>query len=380
MAPGPGARDRRARARAARHAASRSSRWRQKALRRYGFADGTSRGSTCRSGLRAASLPPGLRGLRPLLSGARTRSRPLSIPTPRAAPTAARSARARSGRTPIRAARRRASRARPRASAARRSTLPASAAVVTARSHVRTPARSREIVRRPSRAYLRIRYGSPVSLKSDARTARCRRPRTRSARAASSSERRPSHTRLGAARQAWKSWSWPDSASCHSPISSSTSSRHALGDGAQQLPVGPVPRWPSETATTVAAGLRRRERVGGQRRRARRAALGPPSSPERVGDDDVHARAQRSRERVQVLQPLALAAATRRRRPRSGPTASTTAPRPGAGPSARGRAGTARVEDHDDAAARPGAAARRACLARGESVADRAPAAAPYAP
>ena len=92
---------------------------------------------------------------------------------------------------------------RPRAGAAPaapRPTRRAESAIVTARSHVRTPFRSGEIVRRPSRAYLRIRYGQRGVVELGLlERARCPTSARRISRAASSSERRPSQTRFGAA-------------------------------------------------------------------------------------------------------------------------------------------------------------------------------------
>ena len=137
------------------------------------------------------------------------------------------------------------------------------------------PARSGETVRRPSRAYLRIRYGSAVSLNSD---------RSNGTMPDVGAEDQPRRLLVGAAAEPDEvrrargrpgSPGRPGLVSCHAPISSSTSSRHALGDLAQQLPVRAVAEMARATRRRRSRRrIGRRERVGGQRHQ--RAPRRPP--------------------------------------------------------------------------------------------------------
>ena len=128
------------------------------------------------------------------------------------------------------------------------------------------------------------------------------------------------------------------------------------------------PRWPSETATTVAPG----SGAGNESAASGTSSGSPPSSrasvAQRVGDDDRHRRAQ-ARGQVQLLQPLALA-----RRGVVGDLVAVPAPVPELGvrvlgdQAARERV-LQRVEDHDRA--RHAGQPQPPRLGGGEAVADR---------
>ena len=168
------------------------------------------------------------------------------------------------------------------------------------------PARSS---RRPSRAYLRIRYGSAVSLNSERSNGHD--ADVGAARSAAPPPRRSGgRARSGSAprRQAWKSSSWPDSSSCHSPISSSTSSGMPSATARSSAQSVRWPRWPSDTATTVAPRVGRREGVGGERdEQRRRRPSSRARSPSASETTMLTARAQADAARCSSSSRVALA-------------------------------------------------------------------------
>ena len=172
------------------------------------------------------------------------------------------------------------------------------------------------------------------------------------------------------ARQAWKSGSSPDSSVVPLADQQQHELRHPLGDRAQQRPVGAVAEVAERDGDDGRARVGRRERVGGERHEQRLvAALRAGEVAERVGDDDGQRRAQRSRRGA--APPAARAgAARRRRRPRSGPSASTRARRPGAGRSAPRASGYWSGWKITIARGTPGRRSRRAWVAASPSATD----------
>ena len=150
--------------------------------------------------------------------------------------------------------------------------------------------------------------------------------------------------------------------------------RHALGDLAQQLPVGAVAevaRARRRRPSRPASGAGKESAASGTS--SGLAALLAGEVAERVGDDDGHRRPQR-RGQVQLLQPVALA-----RRGVVGDLVAVPAPVPELGvgvlgDQAAGERVLERVEDHDRA--RDAGQPQPARLGRGEPVGDRRRAAA----
>ena len=191
---------------------------------------------------------------------------------------------------------------------------------------------------------------------------------SRISRAASSSERRPSQTRFGARRQAWKSGSAPDSSSCQAPISSRISSGIRSETSRSSFQSVRWPRWPSDTATTASPGAG----AGKESAASGTSSASPPSSrvsSPSASETTTVVAARSGRGQVQLLQPRALA-----RRGVVGDLVAVPAPVPELGvrvlgdQPARERV-LQRVEDHDRA--RDAGQPQPPRLGGGEAVGDR---------
>ena len=248
----------------------------------------------------------------------------------RAGPTAARSARARSAPAPRRAAPRRAARARRPARAARRRRRPRPAAIVD-RARPRAHAGELGRDRAPAEAgVLEDPVGQPGVVerldleRHDPDVGAEDEPRGRLV-----VERAEPDEAAASRGTAAKSGSPAASSSCTAPTSSSdelVGMRSATARSSAQSVR--QPRWPSETATTVAArsGAGKESAASGDERgvaAGRRARAG-----ELVADDEGQRRAAPRRARAAPRGARA-AAARRRRRARSGPSARTRARTPG---------------------------------------------------
>ena len=215
--------------------------------------------------------------------------------------------------------------------AARRRTPPASAATVTARSHVRTPGEVGRDGPAPEPGVLEDPVGQAgVVERLDLERDDARRRRVRISRAAAASSCAPSQTSDGCSRQAAKSASsralvlvpGADEQQ-HEPVAELVGDRRAAAPSPSRQP-----RCPSDTATTVPRGSGAGKPSAASattRRLAPRLAL-------QVGEllaRDERQRGALRRRLVQLAQPLRAARRPRRRRTRSGPSARTRARRRG---------------------------------------------------
>ena len=211
-------------------------------------------------------------------------------------------------------------------------------------------------MRRPSFAYLRIRYGSAgvVELRAlerdDPHVGERDQPRRLLVRAA------PEPDEVG--RRAARLIVRVVRALGVVPLADQQQHqlRHPLRDRPQQRPVGAVTEMPERDRDDRRRRIGRRERVGGERDQQRLAAL--PRERRRRARRTRRCSPTRAGWRPGAGRRAARAgAAWRRRRPRSGPSASTRARRPGGARSARARADTGAGGRSRSRAARRGASA-----------------------